>query len=72
MYGVLNTQERWHNCNERGGEKIITKIPGVIDSIAQVINEYIEKQRPCGTPEGITKGDENVLETRTRDFLLVK
>jgi hypothetical protein len=51
------------------GEKtIITKIPGVVDSIAQVINEYIEKQRPCGTPEGITKGDENVLRDMNLGF----
>jgi hypothetical protein len=27
---------------------------------------------PCGTPDGITKGDERVLETRTWDLLLVK
>jgi hypothetical protein len=26
----------------------------------------------CGTPDGIRKGDERVLETRTWDFLLVK
>jgi hypothetical protein len=30
------------------------------------------KTDPCGTPDGITKGDERVLETRTWDFLLVK
>jgi hypothetical protein len=30
------------------------------------------KTDPCGTPDGITKGDETVLETRTWDFLLFK
>jgi hypothetical protein len=43
----------------------------MVNGIAQVINEYIEKQRPntdpCGTPDGITKGDERVLEIRENE-----
>jgi hypothetical protein len=24
MYGVLDTQERWHNCNKHGDKTIVT------------------------------------------------
>jgi hypothetical protein len=41
-------------------------------SLMNILKSRGAKTDPCGTPDGITKGDERVLETRTWDFLLVK
>jgi hypothetical protein len=41
-------------------------------SLMNILKNRGPKTDPCGTPDGITEGDERVLETRTWDFLLVK
>jgi hypothetical protein len=41
-------------------------------SLMNILKRKGPKTDPCGTPDGITKGDERVLETGTWDFLLVK
>jgi hypothetical protein len=41
-------------------------------SLMNILKSRGPKTDPCGTPDGITKGDKRVLETRTLDLLLVK
>jgi hypothetical protein len=41
-------------------------------SLMNILKSRGPKPDPCGTPDGITKGDERVLKTLTWDFLLVK
>jgi hypothetical protein len=41
-------------------------------SLMNILKSRGPRTDPCGTPKGITKGDERVLKTLTWDFLLVK
>jgi hypothetical protein len=41
-------------------------------SLMNILKNRSPKTDPCRTPDGLTKRDERVLETRTLDFLLLK